>query len=131
MKVTAVDSGYRIFFKEADLNQTLPLTDNSVDIVTALAVIEHLNQPNIFVNEIFRILKPGGECILTTPAPTSKALLEFLAYKIHIISEKDIRDHKQYLNRSGIITLFEKFDSVTISYFQFGLNTLIHAKKRE
>lgn len=39
----------------------------SFDVVHASHLIEHLNQPGVFLEEVSRILKPGGQLILTTP----------------------------------------------------------------
>jgi methionine biosynthesis protein MetW len=51
-----------------DLNQdTLPFESLGFDAVTALEVIEHLFDPPTFLNEVHRILKPGGQLILSTP----------------------------------------------------------------
>ncbi len=47
-----------------------PLTnvpDNYFDFVITFQVIEHIKDHKTFVREIFRILKPGGKVILTTP----------------------------------------------------------------
>jgi len=46
---------------------TLPLEDNSIDIAISLAVLEHLNDPSIFLREVYRTLKPGGLIYLSTP----------------------------------------------------------------
>ena len=45
----------------------LPLADNSIDIAVSLAVLEHLNDPGVFLKEIYRVLKPGGLIYLSTP----------------------------------------------------------------
>lgn len=45
----------------------LPLQANSVDIAMSLAVIEHLREPENFISEILRCLKPGGLIYLSTP----------------------------------------------------------------
>lgn len=45
----------------------LPLEANSVDIAVSLAVIEHLRDPENFISEIFRCLRPGGLIYLSTP----------------------------------------------------------------
>jgi 2-polyprenyl-3-methyl-5-hydroxy-6-metoxy-1,4-benzoquinol methylase len=116
-------------FMEGDLDQKIPAEDGSFDVVTGLAVLEHLNHPVVFIEEIFRILKTGGCCVLTTPSPRAKLVLELLAYKIRIISEKDIKDHKTYFNREELRRLFGKFSNVKIYYFLFGFNTIIVAKK--
>lgn len=45
----------------------LPVEENSIDIAISLAVIEHLREPENFISEIFRCLKPGGLIYLSTP----------------------------------------------------------------
>lgn len=47
--------------------EELPFDSNSIDIVVSLAVIEHLNNPGLFISEIFRCLKPNGIVYLSTP----------------------------------------------------------------
>lgn len=103
----------------------VPLGDECADVVTALAVLEHASDSRQFVAEAFRILKPGGVCIMTTPAPRGKALLEFLAYRLKIISEADIRDHKHYYRPDELRTLFHGFGRTDVDFFQFGLNTRV------
>jgi len=47
-----------------------PLTDieeKSVDCVVTFQVIEHIYDDEFFLQEIHRVLKPGGKLILTTP----------------------------------------------------------------
>ena len=41
--------------------------DESFDIVHASHLIEHVVDPKSFMNEVSRILKPGGSCIVRTP----------------------------------------------------------------
>jgi SAM-dependent methyltransferase len=41
--------------------------DSSFDFVHASHVIEHLNEPALFLEEAWRILEPGGYLILVTP----------------------------------------------------------------
>lgn len=52
---------------EVDFENEIPLKSNSVDIVVSLEVIEHIADAEYFVQEINRILKPGGILILSTP----------------------------------------------------------------
>lgn len=50
-----------------DLSQVLPYKDKTFDLIFALEVIEHLFDTDFFVEEIYRVLKPGGYLILSTP----------------------------------------------------------------
>jgi SAM-dependent methyltransferase len=48
--------------------------DESFDAVTSSHVIEHLHDPRAFFAESFRILKPGGTLVATTPNASSELL---------------------------------------------------------
>lgn len=54
-------------YLEADLDQEIPLEDNSVDVVTSRYALEHLTFPNKLFKEMHRILRPGGATLLLTP----------------------------------------------------------------
>ncbi|MBA3656920.1 MAG: class I SAM-dependent methyltransferase [Gemmatimonadaceae bacterium] len=45
----------------------LPLPDAHFDVVTLVAVIEHLREPAKLLRETLRVLKPGGAFIIVTP----------------------------------------------------------------
>lgn len=44
-----------------------PFPDNSFDGVVTTQVLEHVFTPNLFMQEIQRVLKPGGKLLLTVP----------------------------------------------------------------
>jgi ubiquinone/menaquinone biosynthesis C-methylase UbiE len=45
----------------------LPYEDASVDVACSLEVIEHVEDQFAFTRELYRILKPGGVAIISTP----------------------------------------------------------------
>jgi SAM-dependent methyltransferase len=45
----------------------LPFADHSLDLVLCSAVIEHTEDPEDLLHEIGRVLRPGGDLILTAP----------------------------------------------------------------
>jgi SAM-dependent methyltransferase len=45
----------------------LPFEDGSFDTVVAFQVLEHVEEPAAMVREAFRVLRPGGVFIVTTP----------------------------------------------------------------
>jgi ubiquinone/menaquinone biosynthesis C-methylase UbiE len=52
--------------KTGDVSK-LPYDDNFFDIVSCMDVLEHIEDENKAVKELYRVLKPGGELILTVP----------------------------------------------------------------
>ncbi|WP_394848596.1 class I SAM-dependent methyltransferase [Pendulispora brunnea] len=55
-------------FVQADLDKPpYPIADGTADLVLAIEVIEHLENPRAFVRELVRMLKPGGRLVVTTP----------------------------------------------------------------
>ena len=56
-----------ITFIQVEVPPLKGIEDNSVDFVVTFQVIEHINDDEMFLQEIHRVLKPGGKLILTTP----------------------------------------------------------------
>jgi len=45
---------------------TLPLSDESVDAVMSTQVLEHVENPAVYLSECFRVLRPGGRLLVST-----------------------------------------------------------------
>lgn len=74
---------YNPFFAvKADCTR-MPFLDASFDLISAAAVIEHLADPQGFLHECRRVLKPGGLLVLTCPAP----FFDWLATKIGYLKD--------------------------------------------
>jgi 2-polyprenyl-3-methyl-5-hydroxy-6-metoxy-1,4-benzoquinol methylase len=63
--------GYGIKTKKQDLNSKFNMRSNYFDVVTANQVIEHINNSDIFISEVYRIIKPGGYAIISTENASS------------------------------------------------------------
>jgi 2-polyprenyl-3-methyl-5-hydroxy-6-metoxy-1,4-benzoquinol methylase len=69
-------------FFAADLDRLpLPLEDGAADVVAAVEVIEHLENPRAFWRELVRLARPGGWVVVTTPNQLSLLSLVSLVIK--------------------------------------------------
>lgn len=78
--------------------EKLPFADASFDAAVATAIIEHVPNPEKFVTEIRRVLRPGGICVLTTPVP----FFEEIASKLGFLKEDD---HQETFNLKKLTSL--------------------------
>ena len=47
--------------------ESIPLPDESIDLVITQEVLEHVADPNLAMKEIYRVLKPGGVAYIQLP----------------------------------------------------------------
>jgi len=52
-------------------SEPLPWSNDSMDAVTCMHLLEHMRDPALLLREICRVLKPGGRVYFETPHPTS------------------------------------------------------------
>lgn len=113
------------------IERSIPLPDDTADVVTMIALIEHLHDPEPLLIDARRVLKKTGVIVITTPAPVCDPLLRTMA-ALRIVSREEIRDHKHYYSRSGLRDLLARcgYEHVRAGAFQFGLNNyaVAHAK---
>jgi 2-polyprenyl-3-methyl-5-hydroxy-6-metoxy-1,4-benzoquinol methylase len=64
------DAGIPVAQLQAD-GMHLPFAKEAFDVVLCLETLEHVPQPAQLGAEIMRVLRPGGICVLTTPARLS------------------------------------------------------------
>ena len=87
----------------------LPFDDNSVDEVHSRHMVEHLNpdEAEKFFNEIYRVLKIGGEADLKIDCDWSKGRLlkKDLAHK-HRYSSKEIKNFVKKFSKSNVKKTF-------------------------
>ncbi len=126
-------NGGNVSLREGDIEGKLDLPDASVDVITSLAVLEHIKDPEFAISEMYRVLKPGGKVVLTTPSKRSKPLLEFLAFRLKWINSDEIADHKRYYDKSTLRSAFERQgfnpERIQVHTFQAGFNLMALARK--
>jgi SAM-dependent methyltransferase len=108
-------------------NNRVPFDNDYFDVVTMLALFEHIEPERlvIILSEIYRILKPGGIFIMTTPAAWTDRLLRIMA-KLKLVSPTEIEEHKGAYIPSNIETIlqrenFEK-EKIHSGYFEIFMN---------
>ncbi|MEK7482513.1 MAG: class I SAM-dependent methyltransferase [Patescibacteria group bacterium] len=117
--------------QDMDENPILPLPDNKFDCLLMMAVLEHMALPKEAIGQAFRVLRPGAILLLTTPAPSAKPILEFLAFRLRMISKEEILDHKHYFSKQELSKILTEigFSKIEHHYFELGLNQFVVARK--
>lgn len=82
----------------------IPFKNEEIDGISCTQIIEHLEQPEEALKELYRILKVGGMMIVSTPIekmlPDKLHLAEFDLYKVMDMFEKLDRNFKlAYINK--------------------------------
>ena len=126
----------RLYLKNQNIlkNPKLPFSKNYFDVITMLAVIEHLNFEHLkkILEQCYCILKKDGILIITTPAKWSELFLSVMA-KIHLISSEEFEEHQNVFNFNELIQLliaanFKRY-KIEKGYFEFFLNLWMCVQK--
>ncbi|MCL2159680.1 MAG: class I SAM-dependent methyltransferase [Oscillospiraceae bacterium] len=76
----------------------IPLADGSVDSVIANSMLHLISKPEIVVNEIYRVLKKGGNYITFEDKPTTSEI-----NKNKILSEEEQAENKRHEEMAGFV----------------------------
>jgi 2-polyprenyl-3-methyl-5-hydroxy-6-metoxy-1,4-benzoquinol methylase len=106
-------------FVKTDLNNSWNVPDNSLDVVLALEVIEHLENPRHFVREIKRILKPHGYGFISTPHNLNFfSRLNFLIRKENrFFSDNCYPAHISMLTKKDLSRILSENDLKELGFF--------------
>ncbi len=99
----------------------LPYGDNFFGVVVAGEIIEHIFDTDYFIEEIHRILKPGGKLLLSTPNVASLGRrLMLLAGRNPILetspNEPDSSGHIRYFTFESLKKLLEKNNLAAVEF---------------
>jgi 2-polyprenyl-3-methyl-5-hydroxy-6-metoxy-1,4-benzoquinol methylase len=72
-----------------DLNEATNISNESFDVIVSAEVIEHLENPRSIAREWFRLLRPHGTLILSTPNNESWRALLALVMRGHFVDFGD------------------------------------------
>lgn len=89
-------SSYSILPVRADAN-LLPVRDAVFQVVVSLETIEHLDDQEGFAQEVYRVLRPGGHFLVSTP--NSRRSSGTNPYHVHEFTLEELSD---LLRRAGL-----------------------------
>lgn len=120
-----------IELQKHDITKPLPFPDSSADLVTALAVLEHVTTPREVLAECRRILAPGGKLVATTPTHLG---IHVHAALIKTGLVKDVRhdEHQDFGMSADLLASWAREAGLTVEVshsFELGMNTLLVARR--
>lgn len=127
--------GVQLFQFDVDQQDTLPFPDQHFQVVTMLAVFEHIakNRLTILLNDVRRTLKPGGMLIMTTPTGWTGPILSTLT-RLGLVSEIEIGEHKDSYSKKMVMAVLAetkfKTDVIAHSYFELYMNQWVTIRKK-
>jgi ubiquinone/menaquinone biosynthesis C-methylase UbiE len=121
-----------VTFLEGDVRK-MDLKDGSFDCILCTEVIEHVPDPVEVLNEIKRLLKPGGIFVSTVPWEYLLVLLRTLILPVRLAQGRGVLvpEHLHYFTKSSYRNLLEKhFTVLTVRRVEFAIRVLAVCEKR-
>lgn len=116
---------YCLDVQDSDIPQ-----DGEFDTMVAMAVLEHLERPEDFLDRYVPLVRHGGTFVFTTPTPLGDHVHKLLAkFKI---ANPDVGDvHFNIFKPGQLAELIEKYGIhvESINRFEFGMNQILTGKR--
>jgi ubiquinone/menaquinone biosynthesis C-methylase UbiE len=126
---------------------SIPFSDEYFDILVSIETLEHLENPDTFLNEARRVLKKGGIIIISTPLNESESrftpqnpfhIREYNLYEIECIMSKyfiklDIYFQRSKLKANWLTRIFDRLRryGVNLTPLKSILNPILLLKIRK
>lgn len=101
----------------------LPFADNSFDVVLFLEVLEHIYVLSLVLHELSRVLRSGGEMIVTTPNAWAwwNMMRHWLLGSLSTRKDRDVYrsylgapDHKRFVDPLSLMNILDDHDFETV-----------------
>lgn len=96
------------YLQENTVDPELPEKLGQFDTIVSFETLEHVKEEDIFMSNIYDMLKPGGTLILSTPFGEGRGIKCGSPFHVHQLTEEEFKD------------LFHKYEDVTF-YGQKGV----------
>ncbi len=121
---------------DGPLEAVLPaVASGSLDIVICLSVLEHLDDPQQALDDLRRILVPGGIALINVPSWRGRAWLELSAFRLGLSPASEIDDHRRYYDPRDLWPMLVRAGfrpkDISCRRHKFGLNTFAVCSARE
>jgi len=121
--------------------ENIEVSSNSFDLIICYHILEHIENDSNAMSELYRILRPGGQCFLQTPfktgetfedknAKTPEERLKVYGQDNHVRIYSAI-DLKRKLDKQGFSTQILTFQEEENNKYGFKLNETILIAKKE
>jgi SAM-dependent methyltransferase len=110
-----------------------PLPDGSIDVMVCNNVLEHLADPDATAAQMYRLLAPGGVCVVNVPSWRGKVFLELAAFRLKVAPKEEMDDHKAYYDPRDLWPLLVRAgflpSDIKARRHKGGLNTIARCRK--
>lgn len=114
-----------------DITKPLPFEDSSLDLVTALAVLEHIDTPRQVLAEVRRCLAPGGRLVVTTPSHWGIVIHDKML-KLGLVKDVEPDEHRDFGMNPALLAGWAREAGLEVEHcgsFEMGINVLLVARR--
>jgi ubiquinone/menaquinone biosynthesis C-methylase UbiE len=102
----------------------IPFQDNSFDAVVASEVLEHLNVPASCVREFYRVVKPNGRVIISTPY---KEKIQYYLC-VHCNKKTPANAHLHSFDQENLVAFLKSADFKDVRFCTYGNKLFVFSR---